>query len=114
MSTAVIGRSKDDVARRLAESHYQVDPAISRIIRIVSPQHESDADEPIKLLEVNEDTTMSGIVPIRFGAHEPSGIYYSSIIIEIRPEELEPVKQGELALPEDWQLGSEYSKPEPQ
>jgi len=112
MSTATTGRSKDAVARRLAESHYRVDPSIKRIFRIVSRHREQDENEPIKLLEVNEETTMSGIVPIGFGPHEPSGIFFRSIIVEVRPEELERIRHGEMPLPKDWEVSQEYCRPE--
>ncbi len=111
MSTATADRSKDAVARLLAESHYRVDPAIERIVRLVSPLEEDSPSEPIKLLEVNQDTSMSGILPVYFGAHADSGISFPSIIVEVRPEEFARIEGGELALPHGWRPGEQYAKP---
>lgn len=113
MTTAVqqpIDRSKDAVARRLAQSHYRVDPAVTRIVRLVSPSDENSPNEPVKLLEVNEETFSSGIVPVYFGPHVPSGVFFPSVIVEVRPEEYEQIVSGELPLPSGWTLGEEYSR----
>ncbi len=104
--------SKDAVAEKLARAHFQVDPAIERIFRLHAPERETDDSEPIRLLEVNRETTSQGIVPIPFGPHAGSGIYFPSVIIEIRPEEYEQVLEGTLGLPDGWQLGSEIARPE--
>lgn len=106
-----IDRSKDGVAKRLAEAHYQIEPQMEKIIRLVRPEHEEDPKEPIKLLEVNPVTTMSGIVPIYFGPHAAKNIFFPSVIVEICPEELESIRHGDLLLPEGWQLGQEYDRP---
>lgn len=104
------GRSKDAVAARLAQSHYRVDPSITRIVRIVAPGREDDAAEPIKLLEVNAQTPANGIVPVGFGPHAASGVYYPSVIVEVRPEEFEQIQRGNLPLPGVWELGEEISQ----
>ena len=106
-----IDRSKDGVARRLAESHYRVDPSILRIIRLLAPKDEESPSEPIKLLEVSDETIMSGIMPVWFGPHEGSGIFFPSVIVEVQPEEFEMIKTGQLPLPQGWTLGDEISKP---
>ncbi len=106
-----IDRSKGVVAARLAQSHYEVDPAIDQIFRVVAPGREANESEPIKLLEVNRDTSMSGILPIHFGPHASSGIFYPSVIIEVRPEEYEQIVRGQLALPDGWMLGDEFPRP---
>ena len=89
-----IDRSRDGVAQRLAESHYRVDPAIRQVIRLLAPMDEDSSSEPIKLLEVNEETSMSGVVPVFFGAHAASGIFFPSVIVEVRPEEFEQMRLG--------------------
>ncbi|RJP40846.1 MAG: hypothetical protein C4547_02105 [Phycisphaerales bacterium] len=111
MSTTTTDRSKDAVARRLAESHYRIDPAIERIVRLISPEGEDAPSEPIKLLEVNTDTSMSGILPVYFGPHPDSGIFFASIIVEVRPEEFARIEGGELTLPDGWRAGEAYLKP---
>ncbi len=110
--TELADHSRDSVARRLAESHFRVDPGIVRIFRLVRRGQEDDQTEPIKLLEVNRETAMTGIQPIRFGPHPASGTCYPSIIVEVRPEEFELIVEGKLALPDGWVLGPEYTASE--
>jgi len=109
VTTATGMPPKDVVAERLAKAHFDIESGISRIFRIVGP-HETDSSEPIKLLEVNENTIASGIVPVHFGAHRSSGIVYPAIIVEITPDEFESMKRTELKLPDSWSLGQEYTR----
>jgi hypothetical protein len=101
------GNSKDDVAQRLANAHRAVEPSIREIFRVESPARENLPDEPIKLLEVNPNTTASGILPVGLSAHAPSGIFFPSVIIEIHPTEFELLQQQQLTLPFDWQIKQE-------
>jgi hypothetical protein len=101
------GDSKDTVARRLANAHRAVEPSISLIYRVESPEREDLPDEPIKLLEVNPNTTASGILPVGLSAHAASGIFFPSVIIEIHPTEWELLQQQQLALPFGWQIKQE-------
>jgi hypothetical protein len=103
-------RSRDGVARRLAESHYRVDPAIRQIVRLLSATEDAP-NEPIKLLEVNEETSMSGVVPVFFGPHPPSGTVFPSVIVEVRPEEFERIQSRDLPLPNGWRVGTAYPRP---
>src|SRR6266536_2554770 len=94
--------TKDEVAERLAQAHYIVEPGIRRIFRVAGGvEAEANPREPIKLLEVNENTVPSGIVPVHFGPHPASGVPFSSQIIEITPEEFERLGT-DLQLPEGW------------
>jgi hypothetical protein len=93
---------KDAVAKRLAEAHRALEPKIEKIYRLESPGREGDPEEPIKLLEVNPNTTVSGIVPVSLSTHAPSGIDYPSIVVEIHPSELTQLRRGELSLPNGW------------
>lgn len=104
--------SKDIVAEKLARAHFQVNPAIEKIFRVNAPGRETDDSEPIKLLEVNSATPSSGIVPIPFGPHAPSGISFPSVITVIQPEEYEQLVKGNLELPDGWELGAEIARPE--
>ncbi len=107
--------SKDQVARDLAERHYLIDSGVTSIFRIVSaePGRESDPDEPIKLLEVYEFSTPTGdIRPIYFGPHPPSGQHYAAEFVQIAPEELERVLDGQIPLPVGWSLEpTPYARP---
>lgn len=107
-------RSKEAVARRLAEAHYAIEPGIELIVQLVTPlAREADAKEPIKLLEVNQDTTADGIHPLFFGPHAASGIFYPSIIVEVTPDEYEQIQRDPAMLPNGWRLGHEFARPAP-
>jgi hypothetical protein len=104
--------SKDEVAEKLARAHYLIEPEISQIFRLSdSAEIETRPNEPIKLLEVNPDTLPSGILPLHFGPHPASGISYPSVIVEITPEEYEQVQKGNLQLPNGWQIGKLFQRP---
>lgn len=105
--------SKEIVARRLAEAHYEIEPSIVLIVRLLSPAEEPSPREPIKLLEVNPDTTRDGIRPVFFGPYPAAGISYPSVIIEVTPEEYEQVRREPTMLPNEWRLGPEIARPLP-
>ena len=94
---------KDEVARVLAQAHREMEPSISRIIRLVADR-EGESREPVKLLEVNPATSPSGIFPIAFTA-DPPRIPYSSVVIEVTEAEFEQIRAGSLTLPAGWRLG---------
>jgi hypothetical protein len=96
---------KTEIARKLAGAHRKVEPGISRILRVIADR-EQDAGEPVKLLEVNPDTSPSGIVPIAFSA-DPPQIPFPSVVIEVTESEFEKIRAGTLALPDGWRLGDE-------
>jgi hypothetical protein len=107
-------RSKQAVAQRLAEAHYAVEPGIERIIQLLaSPEREVDPREPIKLLEVNPNTTASGIHPLFFGPHAAGGIFYPSVIVEVTPAEYEQIQRDADLLPNEWRLGHDFARPAP-
>src|SRR5437016_1557087 len=90
--------TKDKTAQVLADAHFQLDGAISRIFRIVESNENTNLT-PIKLLEINSATTEVGIVPIAMTADPARGIMFRSIIVEISPRELDRIEKGELSLP---------------
>jgi len=94
---------KSTAALQLVEAHLRSDPSINRVVRVIGGE-ESAVHEPIKLLEVNPDTSPSGIVPIAFGPNPPL-TPYSTVIIEVTEEEFESIRAGDLTLPEGWSLG---------
>jgi len=93
--------NKESEALILAASHYRTEAGITHIYRIESDQ-ESQASEPIKLLEVNENTISSGIMPLQFGPSAAGGIHFSSIIVEVTPQEFSQIQSGQLPLPKRW------------
>jgi len=94
---------KGEIAKVLADAHREYEPSITRIIRVIADQ-EHATDEPVKLLEVNPDTSPSGIVPIAFGP-DPPRIPFPSVVIEVTETEFESVRAGGLLLPDGWRLG---------
>jgi hypothetical protein len=99
--------TKEEVAFRLAQSHYVVEPGITQIYRLVKEDHEEEqTDEPVKLLEVSEDSLPVGIRPVYFRPHPPSGIVYSTAIVEVTPAEFDRLGRdnGGLQLPIGWRL----------
>jgi hypothetical protein len=97
---------REEAAKRLAQRHYDLEPAITEIRTITSGTNGSGLPEPIKLLEVNANTIASGIMPLRFDAVPASGIPFSSVIVEVTPDEYEQIKRNELMLPDGWSLGA--------
>jgi hypothetical protein len=105
--------SKDAEARYLAQKHYQIERSVTHILRITSQADaETRPDEPIKLLEVNEETVASGVVPIAFAPDPASGIHYPSVIVEVTPDEFQKIKSEELKLPVGWILGDPIPRQE--
>ena len=93
-----------EAARRLAQAHYQVEPGISAIYPIVS---DDPTDRTIRLLEVNPSTFPSGIMPVSFAPHPPSGIPFPSVIVEVTPSEFSDIEDGRLPLPRGWSYESQ-------
>lgn len=104
--TSQAPRSKDAVARELAQAHYRVDSGIISIVRLLeqSPEQEADQNSPIKLLEVSQNTTAVGIRPVFFGRDAASGIHYRSVIIEVTPDEYEAIQEQPSSLPNHWRI----------
>ena len=99
---------KEEVAFRLAQSHFAVEPGILKIFRLLNEEaRENEPGEPVKLLEVNDDTIPVGIRPVYFRPHSASGIVFPSAIVEITPEEFAQLGCGDNAhrLPPGWRIG---------
>jgi hypothetical protein len=98
--------TKDEAARRLAELHYEIEPYLTYIHRLVAPpEAEARAEEPVKLLEVSESTTPSGITPLGFPPYPDDDIHHAAVIVEVTPGEFEQVIAGRLPLPDRWVVG---------
>jgi hypothetical protein len=103
---------KLEESRKLAEAHYRVEPGITQIYRITGgAEAEVRPDEPIKLLEVNENTIPSGIMPLGFGPAPAHGIHFPSIIVEVTPEEFDRIRSQELPLPGGWEVSDLVPRP---
>ena len=102
--------SKDEAARYLARIHFEVEPGMTHIFRVRgSEEAELREKEPLKLLEVNEDTVPAGVLPLYFSARPD--IPFPMVIIEITPDEYRKVAAAELNLPKDWRLAEELPRP---
>ena len=102
---------KDEVAKKPALAHYDIEPGITRIFKLRDKlEFEESLSSPIKLLEVNADTPASGIMPLYFGPVPSSGIPYPSVIVEVTPDEFERLRMQQLKLPDGWTIDEEYPK----
>jgi hypothetical protein len=98
--------TKDEEAVELARKHYEVETGMIQIFRLTgSADVEVRPTEPIKLLEVNENTVPSGIMPIQFGPSPASGLHYSTVILEVTPDEFRRIRNDDLKLPNGWTIG---------
>lgn len=102
--------TKGEVARYLAESHFEAEDGLTHIYRLHGAREaELREAEPIKLLEVHEGTIAAGIMPLHFGP--TPDVPYSSVIVEVTPSEFERIRNGVLPLPNGWTLGDEIVRP---
>ena len=102
--------SKAEIARYLAESHFEVEDGLTHVFRLYgTPETESHEAEPIKLLEVHEGTVQAGILPLFFS--RTRNVPFPSVIIEVTPDEFERIKSQELKLPNDWTIGESLPRP---
>ena len=76
----------------------------------ISPSSNHCQARPIKLLEINIDTSPSGIMPLHFGPVPGSGIPYPSVIVEVTPDEFDRIRLQELKLPDGWTIDEEYPR----
>jgi hypothetical protein len=96
---------QDESAKTLADKHYQLEAGLTRVIRCSgSADILEQAKEPIKLLEVNENTVPTGVMALGFDAVPDAGIRFPSVIIEVTPEEFEKIQTKELKLPKGWEI----------
>ena len=101
-------RQAMEEAAALARAHYEVEPGLRAIYRLEGPDPN---DLQIKLLEVNEQTVPTGIVPVGFPPHPASGLHYPSVVIEVTPREYEAIQSKQLSLPAGWEIRDAYERP---
>jgi hypothetical protein len=106
------GIEREDAERELAMRHYEIEAGLTQIFRITDKaEAQVVRAQPIKLLEVNANTVECGVMPLHFGPAPASGIPFSSIIIEVTPNEFRKIQSHELNLPEGWEVGEELPRP---
>ena len=104
--------TKDDEAQLLADTHYRAEAGIRTIFRMTGAGDvELEPNEALKLLEVNEFTAPTGIMPLQFGPAPASGITFSSTIVEVTPEEFDKIQSHEMPLPNGWRIGDLLPRP---
>ena len=93
---------KDAAALCLIEWHFETEPELRTVYRILAEKEDSAA-EPIKLLEVNDGTYPTGTVE-PFGFSGTDEIPFRTVIAEITSEEFELLRDDRRAWPEGWDL----------
>jgi hypothetical protein len=107
-----IASEQVEAAKELATIHYEVEAGLTQIFLLHDKaEAQSIPADTIKLLEVNENTVESGIMPLHFGPAPASGIPFSSIIIEVTPSEFQKIQSNELKLPNGWEIGEALPRP---
>ncbi len=100
------------VAKVLAQKHFELEDGLAQVFRVTGTAAvEAVPGEPIKLLEVNENTVPCGVMPLHFGPAPASGITYPSIIVDVTPDEFRRILAKELKLPDGWENWEELPKP---
>jgi hypothetical protein len=99
-----MSRKKEEAARELIARHFRGEPALRRIYWIVTEADQSD-DEPIKLLEVNQNAPTEGQIEF-FNFSRSEHFPYRSLVAEISPTQLERVREGSILLPDGWDLAT--------
>lgn len=103
-AVATLLAMKGAAARELAQKHYEVETGLVQVFHMKSSvEIESAPLDPIKLLEVNENSTPTGVMPLYFGPIPTrSGISFPTIILEVTPDEFKRIETHELKLPDGW------------
>ena len=96
--------TKDEIAQKLIDWHFEIEPEITEVYRFIAPDEENPS-EPIKLLEVSEATLTAGyVMPFGFGSTEE--FPYRSVVALITPQEMQQIKNQEMPLPQGWDLST--------
>jgi hypothetical protein len=101
---------KKRAAELLAHEHFRMEPAITQIFTYWGKPG-SEASGPIRLLEVDEDTVPTGVMPLHFGPAPEIGVPFPSVIIAVTPDEFRRIEARELPLPDGWEGREELPKP---
>ena len=94
---------KDKVAEDLIHLHFRTVPGLVLVYRVLNG-NEDDPSEPIKLVEVSEDTFSAGAFT-PWGFAPTAEFPFPTLIAEVLPEELEEWRR-EGQLPFGWDLSN--------
>jgi hypothetical protein len=96
--------NKDQVAQELIEAHFDVEPHLVEVWRIVGDS-EGSPTEPIKLIEVNHATVSTGsITPFAFAP--TYDVPFPTVVAEVTPDEFEQARRDPKRLPIGWRLAN--------
>jgi hypothetical protein len=103
--------NKDKFADELITWHFRVAPETVVVYRFIAPNEESE-EEPVKLLEVNEETPETGrIDAFVFGPTDDAPC--STVVAMVTRNEMRKIKAGKIRLPEGWDLSRSRRYPRP-
>ena len=94
-------RSKDEVAEELIAYHFRIEPGMVEIYRLDDPE---DAEAPIRLLEVNQETIGTDAEIISFGFAPSERVPFSTVVAEITPNELDQLRAT--GFPKGWDVSA--------
>ena len=92
---------KDRVAEELIRWHFEVEPGLVRVYRVLAI-NEDDPTEPIKLLEVNEQTLATGSFEA-YGFAPTADVPFPVLIAEVTSVELDGLRRSG-GLPPGWDI----------
>jgi len=97
-------------ARETAQKHLASDLSVLPIY-LLRAEDEESAKEPIKLLEVVQGTTKSGIEPVFFSARPNTGMEFPLMIDDVTPGEFRSLsKTGDVRFDQNlWTIGKELA-----
>lgn len=96
--------TKDQVAQELIDAHFDVEPHLVEIWRIVG-DNEASPTEPIKLIEVNVATVATGsVTPFAFAPTQE--VPFPTVVAEVTPDEFDAVRRDPKRLPNGWRLSN--------
>jgi hypothetical protein len=101
---------KDRAAQQLVEWHYEIEPGLELVYRVVS-EDEDDPKEPIKLVEINSAAVGTGSFEA-FAFAPSDDIPYTTVIAELTHEQLQKLR-ADGALPPGWNLDTAIEIPRP-
>ena len=96
-------------AKTLVQMHKRSEPDLIKAFLLASPGDDEE-ESPIKLLEIVKGATEAGVVPIFFRADKARSIPYSSILIELSPDEFRNIGSESISVDkEHWKIVEELA-----
>jgi hypothetical protein len=95
-------RDRREAVEELIKQHFNIEPSLTTVYRFIS-KNEDSPEEPIKLLEVVEDTFETNRVD--FFVFPPSkNIPYSTMTATVSGKEMQKVISGKIGLPKSLDI----------